>query len=64
MNATWEYKVVILKHGNGPFKLTQTPDDDEATTALNREGTSGWELVNAVCVGPLQPTMLYFKRPR
>lgn len=64
MNATWEYKVTTLKHGGGAFTLTQTPDDDEATTALNREGSLGWELVNAVCVGPMQPTVLYFKRLR
>ncbi|MGH8157876.1 MAG: DUF4177 domain-containing protein [Rhodanobacter sp.] len=64
MNATWEYKVVTLKHGGGGFTLTLTPADDETITALNREGALGWELVNAVCAGPVQPTVLYFKRPR
>ena len=64
MNGTWEYKVITVKHGSGAFKLTQTPTDDEAAAALNREGSMGWELVNAVCVGPMQPTMLFFKRPR
>ena len=64
MTATWEYKVVTLKHGGGGLRLTQTPTDDEAITALNREGALGWELVNAVCAGPVQPTVLYFKRPR
>lgn len=64
MTATWEYKVVTLKHGGGGLKLTLTPADDETTGALNREGALGWELVNAICVGPTQPTMLYFKRPR
>ncbi|OOG40857.1 DUF4177 domain-containing protein [Rhodanobacter sp. C05] len=64
MTATWEYKVVTLKHGGGGLKLTLTPTDDEAISALNREGALGWELVNAVCAGPAQPTVLYFKRPR
>ncbi|OOG61269.1 hypothetical protein B0E46_14820 [Rhodanobacter sp. B04] len=64
MTATWEYKVVTLKHGGGGLKLSLTPTDDETISALNREGALGWELVNAVCVGPAQPTLLYFKRPR
>lgn len=64
MNDTWEYKVITLKHGGGAFKFTQTPDDDEATAALNRAGSLGWELVNAVCVGQMQPTILFFKRRR
>jgi hypothetical protein len=64
MATTWEYKVVTLKHRGGGLQFTHTPDDDEATAALNREGALGWELVNAVCTGPLQPTAFYFKRPR
>lgn len=64
MAMTWEYKVVTLKHGGGGLKLSLTPTDDEAIAALNREGALGWELVNAVCVGPAQPAMLYLKRPR
>ncbi len=64
MNTTWEYKVITVKHGGGAFRLTQTPNDDETTTALNREGSMGWELVNAVCVGSMQPIMLFFRRQR
>ena len=64
MTTKWEYKVITLKRGGGGLHLTQTPSDDEATTALNREGALGWELVNAVCSGVAQPTMLYLKRPR
>ncbi len=64
MAANWEYKVITLKHGDGGLRLSLTPTDDEATAVLNREGVLGWELVNAVCVGPAQPTMLYLKRPR
>lgn len=64
MTATWEYKVVTLKHGGGGLKLTVTPTDDEAISELNRDGALGWELVNALCVGPGQPTVLYFKRSR
>lgn len=64
MNDTWEYKVITRKHGGGAFKLTRTPDDDEARTALNRERSLGWELVNAVCAVSMQPVMLFFKRKR
>ena len=64
MSATWEYKVITLKHGGGGLQLTLTPTDDEAIAVLNREGTQGWELVTAVCAGHAQPTTLYFKRPR
>ena len=64
MAAAWEYKVLTLKHAGGTFSLAQTPTDDEATAALNREGALGWELVNAVCPGISQPTVLYLKRLR
>ena len=64
MAATWEYKVLTVKHAGGAFSLVQTPTDDEATAALNREGALGWELVNAVCPGISQPLMLYLKRLR
>lgn len=64
MTANWEYKVVTLKHGGGGLKLSLTPSDEEAIAALNREGSLGWELGNALCAGPAQPTVLYFKRPR
>lgn len=64
MTTTWEYKVITLTRGGGVFKLTKTPGDEESAAALNREGARGWELVSAVCAGPMQPTMLYFKRPR
>lgn len=64
MTATWEYKVITLKHSGGGLKLVVTPTDDETIAVLNREGAQGWELVNALCVGPGQPTVLYLKRPR
>lgn len=64
MNDRWEYKVITLKHGSGPFKLTETLDDFETTVALDHEGSRDWELVNASCVGPVQLAMLHFKRPR
>jgi len=63
MATTWEYKVVTMKRP-GFFQMDQTPDDDEATAALNREGNQGWELVNALGYGTLHPVTLYFKRPR
>ena len=56
--------MITLKHGGGAFKLSETPDDDEATTALNREGARGWELVNAICADSMQPVRLFFKRLR
>lgn len=64
MSATWEYKVVTLKYGGGGLHLTLTPTDEETTTALNRGGAQGWELVSVVCAGIAQPALLYFKRPR
>jgi hypothetical protein len=64
MATSWEYKVITLKHGGGGLKFSLTPDDEEVTAALNREGANGWELISAVCVGPGQPVMLYLKRPR
>jgi hypothetical protein len=54
-------RVVTLKHGGG-LKFAVTPTGDEAISELNCEGALGWELGNAVCVGPGQPTVLYFKR--
>ncbi|MFC5435565.1 DUF4177 domain-containing protein [Rhodanobacter umsongensis] len=64
MSATWEYKVMTLKHGGGGLHLTLTPTDEESIAALNREGALGWELVTAICPGLAQPTLLYFKRLR
>lgn len=68
MNATWEYKTVTVKHKGGMLSLTEKPSDDESTAALNREGTLGWELVQAISLaGPLESggaVTFYFKRPR
>ena len=69
MNPTWEYKTVTVKHKGGMLSFTETPNDDESTTALNREGSLGWELVNALClaIGPASTpgaVTFYFKRPR
>jgi hypothetical protein len=64
MSTTWEYKVITLKYGGSGLHLTLTPTDEEAIAVLNREGALGWELTAAICPGPAQPTMLYFKRPR
>jgi hypothetical protein len=64
MATSWEYKVITLKHGGGGLQFSFTPDDEESIATLNREGANGWELVNAVCVNPGQPVMLYLKRPR
>jgi hypothetical protein len=64
MHIDWEYKVLTLKDDAGGFKLGQTPTDDRITSALNREGAAGWDLVNAVCAGPMHPITLFMKRPR
>ena len=65
MGNSWEYKVLTLKSEKSMFlKFTHMPADDEATRIINREGSQGWELVNAVVVAPTQPLRLFFKRPR
>lgn len=64
MAMQWEYKVITLKRA-GSFNFTNTAGDDETTSALNREGGQGWELVNAVCVGGWgHPVTFYLKRAR
>lgn len=63
MASAWEYKVITQKH-KGAWALTETPDDSELVAALNREGSQGWELVNALISGTKRAVTLYFKRPR
>ena len=63
MTASWEYKVLTVKRA-GMFKITETPDDHDVTTVLNKEGMQGWELVNALGYGPMRAVTLYLKRPR
>jgi len=58
----WEYKVITLKPKSGLFK--PTPDDDAIVAALNREGASGREMVDAVAVRQLRQVRLFLKRPR
>lgn len=65
MGNAWEYKVLTLKtESGGFFKVTAIPNDEEATSIINREGVSGWELVSVVCPAQMQPLRLFFKRPR
>ena len=64
MRSDWEYKVITLKAQGGALKRGQTPEDDQMTTRLNREGAVGCELVNAICAGPLYPVTVFQKRPR
>ena len=63
MTTQWEYKVLTVER-EGTFKVSNTPTDEQLTTLLNREGTQGWELVNAVLAHYAQPVTLYLKRPR
>ena len=63
MAASWEYKVLTVKRA-GTFKITETPDDHDVTTVLNKEGMQGWELVNALGYGPMRAVTLYLKRSR
>lgn len=58
----WEYKVISLKAGASLFKMG--PDDETVAAALNREGTSGWELVSAVAIEPIRQIRLFLKRAR
>lgn len=65
MGNSWEYKVLTLKPEKGTFfAISAIPKDEEATRIINREGSQGWELVNAVAIAPTQPVRLFFKRPR
>lgn len=65
MGTSWEYKVMTLKNENaGLFSLSAAPNDDDATSILNREGAAGWELVSAESTQNLAPLKLFFKRPR
>ncbi len=65
MGNSWEHKVMTLKSEKGRWlTVSAVPTDEEATRIINREGSQGWELVNAVSIGPTQPLRLFFKRPR
>ncbi len=55
----WDYRTVRIKPS-----LLGTFDTETLDAALQREGRDGWELVNALQTGPLQPILLFFKRPR
>lgn len=63
MATNWEYKVITVKRP-GTFKISDIPEDSDLTILLNREGAMGWELVNALSYGPINPVTLYLKRPR
>lgn len=63
MNGTWEYEAITLKAAGGIWSL-RTVNDEEVTATLNREGTQGWKLVNAIRAAPASPLQLLFKRPR
>ena len=65
MGNSWEYKVLTLKSEKGNWlNWSAVPPDEEATRLINREGSQGWELVNAVASSAAQPLRLFFKRPR
>lgn len=63
MGTNWEYKVLTAER-EGTFKMSNTPQDDQLTTILNRDGAQGWELVSAITPNYSMPTTLYLKRPR
>lgn len=58
MSHRWQYQVVEVKLGMmGGLK------QDALQEILTRQGQLGWELVQVVSPGPMQPMMAVFKRP-
>ncbi len=55
----WDYKTVRIKPG-----LLGSFDTEAIDEILRREGNAGWELVNALQTGALQPVLLFLKRQR
>ena len=57
MSTRWQYQVVEIKPGMmGGFK------QEVLQEALQRQGLSGWELVQVVSNGPLTALLAVFKR--
>jgi hypothetical protein len=61
--TTWEYKVITLK-AKSALSWTDAPSDSDTQAVLAREGSQGWELVNARGLSLIGGVTLYFKRPR
>jgi len=59
IDTKWDYKTLRIKPG-----LFGSFDFEAVDDSLRREGMQGWELVNALPLGTLQPILLFFKRPR
>ena len=58
MSSRWQYQVLEIKPGMmGGFK------QDVVQDALQRQGQSGWELLQVVSNGPLTALLAVFKRP-
>ena len=58
MSSRWQYQVLEIKPGMmAGFK------QDVVQDALQRQGQSGWELVQVVSNGPLTALLAVFKRP-
>lgn len=55
----WSYQTIEVKPSFlGGFEA------DGINEMLNREGMKGWELVNALNLGPMRPIYLFLKKPR
>ena len=53
----WNYRTIEIKPSFlGSF------DVENINEAFHREGSQGWELVNALNVGPMRPIILFLKK--
>jgi len=57
MSTKWAYQTVEVKQ-----RMMGGVNAEELKAELNRQGQSGWELVNVLVV-PMNPPLLVFKRP-
>ena len=58
MSSRWQYQVLEIKPG-----MMVGFKQDVVQDALQRQGQSGWELVQVVSNGPLTALLAVFKRP-
>ncbi|MET0327978.1 MAG: DUF4177 domain-containing protein [Luteimonas sp.] len=56
MSERWQYKVHEIKPGLFGLKASQIEENLQAL------GQQGWELVNAVHISSMMPTLLFLKR--
>jgi hypothetical protein len=58
-DQNWSYQTIEIKPSFlGSF------DVESINEVLTREGAKGWELVNALNLGPMRPIYLFLKKQR